>query len=89
MQSTITIGAPNQEISRGITSLMSLSRAFESFDDALMARYHDRPMDFADATLVHLAEREGTSVVLTIDHGDFETYRLDRRRKFRIVPAPM
>jgi len=57
--------------------------------DALMARYHDRPMDFADATLVHLAEREGTSVVLTIDHGDFETYRLDRRRKFRIVPAPM
>ncbi len=23
--------------------------------DALMARYHDRPMDFADATLVHPA----------------------------------
>jgi predicted nucleic acid-binding protein len=55
--------------------------------DALMARYHDRPMDFADATLVHLAQREGTSTVFTIDHDDFETYRLDRRRKFRIVPA--
>src|SRR4051794_5046125 len=24
---------------------------------ALMARYHDRPMDFADATLVHAAEQ--------------------------------
>lgn len=55
--------------------------------DALMARYHDRPMDFADATLVHLAHREGLSTVLTIDHDDFETYRFDRRRKFRIVPA--
>ena len=55
--------------------------------DALMARYHDRPMDFADATLVHLARREGTSLVFTVDHDDFETYRLDRRRKFRIVPA--
>ena len=54
--------------------------------DALMARYHDRPMDFADATLVHLAQREGTSTVFTIDHDDFETYRLDRRQKFRIVP---
>jgi uncharacterized protein len=25
---------------------------------ALMSRYWDRPMDFADATLVHLAKRE-------------------------------
>src|SRR5262245_58225008 len=24
---------------------------------SLMAKYHDRPMDFADATLVHLAQR--------------------------------
>lgn len=55
--------------------------------DALMARYHDRPMDFADATLVHLAQREGTSTVFTIDHDDFETYRFNRRRKFRIVPG--
>ena len=54
--------------------------------DALMARYHDRPMDFADATLVHLARREKVGTVLTIDHDDFETYRIDRRRAFRIVP---
>src|SRR5215472_16407870 len=42
----------------------------------LMARYADRLMDFADATLVHLAWRESISVVLTIDHNDFETYRI-------------
>lgn len=54
---------------------------------ALMARYHDRPMDFADATLVHLARRESLSTVFTIDHDDFETYRIAGRRRFRIVPG--
>ncbi len=54
--------------------------------NALMARYWDRPMDFADATLVHLAQQESITLILTIDHNDFETYRIDGRRKFRITP---
>lgn len=54
--------------------------------DRLMRKYADRPMDFADATLVHLAGREYLSTVFTIDHDDFETYRIDGRRRFRIVP---
>jgi len=54
--------------------------------EALMLRYRDRPMDFADATLVHLARREGLSTVFTIDHDDFETYRIEGRRAFHIVP---
>ena len=54
--------------------------------DALMARYADRPMDFADATLVHVAEREGLKTILTVDHDDFETYRIGRNAKFRILP---
>ena len=53
----------------------------------LMERYRDRPMDFADATLVHLAARESLATILTIDHDDFETYRFGRGRKFRIVPS--
>jgi predicted nucleic acid-binding protein len=32
-------------------------------------------MDLADATLVHVAERESLSTVFTIDYDDFETYR--------------
>jgi predicted nucleic acid-binding protein len=55
--------------------------------DALMARYADRPMDFADATLVHVATREGIRTILTIDRADFETYRIGRNAKFRILPA--
>lgn len=52
----------------------------------LMSRYWDRPMDYADATLVYLAKRESISTVLTIDHADFATYRIDGRRAFRIFP---
>jgi predicted nucleic acid-binding protein len=51
-----------------------------------MKRYADRPMDFADATLVHLARRERLNVVFTVDHDDFETYRIEGRKRFRIVP---
>ncbi len=51
-----------------------------------MARYWDRPMDFADATLVYLAQRESLAAVLTVDHSDFETYRIEGKRKFRILP---
>ena len=53
----------------------------------LMRRYSDRPMDFADATLVHLARRESMNLIMTVDHDDFETYRIDGRRRFQIVPA--
>ena len=52
-----------------------------------MDDYSDRPMDFADATLVHLAARESISVVLTVDHDDFATYRLPRGKKFTILPT--
>ncbi len=54
---------------------------------ALMAQYSDRPMDFADATLVHLAARESLSLILTIDHDDFETYRIAARKRFSILPG--
>jgi len=52
----------------------------------LMSRYWDRPMDFADATLVYLAKRESLSVILTVDHADFATYRIEGRRQFRVLP---
>ena len=53
---------------------------------SLMSKYADLPMDFADATLVHLARRESIHTILTVDR-DFETYRVDGRKKFTILPA--
>jgi len=54
--------------------------------EALMRQYHDRPMDLADATLVHLARRESVSTIFTVDHDDFETYRIAGRKRFSILP---
>jgi uncharacterized protein len=49
-----------------------------------MNRYADCPMDFADATLVVLAEDLGTNVVLTTDQRDFSIYRIAGRKQFKI-----
>lgn len=54
--------------------------------ELLMRKYRDRPMDFADATLIHLAQRETLSTVFTIDHDDFDTYRVGGRKRLRILP---
>ena len=43
-------------------------------------------MDFADATLVYLAERESLSTILTVDRADFATYRIKGKRGFRLLP---
>ena len=53
----------------------------------LMSKYWDRPMDFADATLVYLARRESLSTILTVDFADFTTYTIEGKRKFRVLPG--
>lgn len=55
--------------------------------DKLMHRYMDRPMDYADATLVLLAERHSLTTVFTIDNNDFETYRVHGKKRLTIVPG--
>jgi predicted nucleic acid-binding protein len=54
----------------------------------LIRKYADLPMDFADATLVVLAEELETDLIFTTDHRDFEVYRAGGRRRFQILPAP-
>lgn len=53
---------------------------------ALMERYRDVPMDYADASLVALGEELATDAVFTLDHRGFSAYRLGRRRPFRLFP---
>ncbi len=50
----------------------------------LMSTYEDLPMDFADATLVVLAERHGLNSVLTLDR-DFLIYRKRDGSAFTIL----
>ena len=54
---------------------------------ALMSQYADRPMDFADATLVYLANRESVETILTVDQTDFAVYRIAGKRRFRVLPV--
>lgn len=70
----------------GALVLGSIETAELPYIHALMSRYWDRPMDFADATLVYLAKRESLSTVLTVDLADFATYRIEGRRGFRVLP---
>jgi len=35
---------------------------------------------------VYLAKRESLSVILTVDRADFSTYRIEGKRKFRLLP---
>lgn len=51
----------------------------------LMQRYHDTPMDLADATIVTLAEQEGVGTVFTLDD-HFYAYRWRERLPFEVVP---
>jgi uncharacterized protein len=51
----------------------------------LVVQYRDRPMDFADASLVVLAERTGTNTVATIDSRDFSALRFGAGKHFRLV----
>lgn len=44
-------------------------------------------MDYADATLVGLAEELGTNRVFTTDHRDFAVYRIKGRGRFEILPG--
>ncbi len=50
----------------------------------LTEKYHDLPMDFADSCLVYLAEKLNLNTIATIDR-DFTIYRIQGRRKFKII----
>ncbi len=52
---------------------------------AIMARYADLPCDYADATLIALAEQTGIASIATIDQRDFSVYRLRGRKSFKIL----
>ena len=52
----------------------------------LMEKYHDVPMDFADATLVTLGEELKTNRVFTLDRRGFSVFCLHGKTPFSIIP---
>jgi len=59
----------------------SLERA-----NKLMEKYQDIPMDYADATLVCIAEETGIKEIFTLDKRGFAAYKFSRNKSFKIFP---
>lgn len=73
-------------VRRGTLELLALGDADVERMHELMRKYHDLPMDLADAALVAVAERERLRTVFTLDRTDFSVYRPAKIRHFVIVP---
>jgi predicted nucleic acid-binding protein len=73
-------------VATGAVEIAEFGPAQVSRAAALMERYANLPMDFADATLVVLAEHFRTTAIFTLDHRDFTVYRVGRRA-FHLTPA--
>ena len=54
------------------------------FVRTLMQRYRDRPMSFADACLVRMAEMDSEACIWTLDR-DFSVYRRNGRQTLAVV----
>ena len=72
-------------IQRGVVFIAPLTDQDVPRVRVLMEKYKDVPMDFADAALVRIAEREAILDMFTLDR-DFTIYRASRGRHFSILP---
>jgi hypothetical protein len=81
-------GALLEMIERGTLQILDLVREDLAAMHKLMRKYRDQPMDFADASLVQVADRLGLTEIFTLDRRDFDVYRLGKNRAFEILPAP-
>lgn len=73
-------------VAQSAMEVVDLSRAPELREAAvLMERFADTPMDFADATLLLLAEALDIYDVLTLDRRGFATYRTRNKRALQNV----
>jgi len=73
-------------IERGTVSVYNLDKNLAAECRMLMKKYHDLPMDFADASLVAVADAENINTIFTLDE-DFKVYRTKKNRHFKLLPA--
>jgi uncharacterized protein len=71
----------------GLFEMLTLTTADAKPISLIMKKYRDIRIQLADASLVHLASRDGVDTVFTLDRRDFSVYRLPRGKTFRILPA--
>ena len=75
------------EVARGAYRLESFTADDVGRAGEIMRRYGDLQIGLADASIVVLAERHGTTDILTLDLRHFQALRVGARKRFRILPA--
>ncbi len=70
------------EVEIASSSAVLFARAMQ-----LMEQYASVPMDFADATLVALAEERRLARICTLDHRGFSVYRMRGKECFTMLPG--
>ena len=71
-------------LERGVLAMVPVGGAAQPRIFALMAKYRQVPMSYADACLLWLAETHARSRVFTLD-SDFAIYRLERARSVPVI----
>jgi predicted nucleic acid-binding protein len=56
---------------------------------SILMRYADQDFDFADASLMHLIEREGMETIFTVDHRHFSVFRTTKGQSLVLVPSQL
>ena len=69
---------------RGLFEIAITAEDHWSVIQALLDKYRDRPISFADACLIRCAEIHDEPRILTFD-GDFGFYRWSRKRRFDVL----
>ena len=69
---------------RGVLAMVPVGGAAQPRIFALMEKYRQVPMAYADACLLWLAETHPRSRIFTVD-SDFEIYRLERARTVPVI----
>jgi predicted nucleic acid-binding protein len=76
-----------EEVARGAYRLEPFSANDVAHARLITTRYRSLSLGLADASIVVLAERHGTSDVLTLDERHFRALRFSKSKRFRILPA--
>jgi len=74
------------EVARGAYQLEPFAAADVALAKEVVEKYADLAIGLADASIVVLAERHGVSQVLTLDQRHFRAIRIERRKRFKILP---
>lgn len=82
----LAIGKFLSSFSERLFQLASMDESDLSGIAAILTKYKSLGIQLADASLVHLANREGIDTVFTLDRRDFAVLRLTGGKRFRVIP---